>query len=236
MKMLKVLLALWIAAGAWLQAQDAGLEIERSMRAEPALRNVYIKVDRYGDLAVMHGWVIDKKLRAAAERSVRATAGVTTVYNYVTYDESEDINRAIDMGRRVQLNGATIDDRVLDTLNLPYVTTPSTLSVRVKQRLDGDPTTSPLDVRVDTYGALVLLHGNIADWNAARDVERVAASTPGVERVYSYLTTAAAAELPSRPWPVVVDLNIDQRDAPVYVKHPDEPRERDPSNPNAQFR
>jgi len=237
MRTMNLFLALWVSAGALLYAQD-GLEIERNIHADQALKNVYIRVDRYGDLAVMHGWVADKTLRARAEYRVSQTPGINAVYNYMTWDQSGiDVNREINAGRRVQIGAANMNDRVLDTLGLPYVTSPSPLGTRVRQRLDGDVSTTALNVRVDTYGTLVLLHGNISDWNAARDAERVASATPGVERVYSYLTVAAAEEIGDAPYPVIVDLNPIVRPklrAPIIVRNPDD--ESRVRNPNGRFR
>ncbi|HYG76242.1 MAG TPA: BON domain-containing protein [Planctomycetota bacterium] len=204
-------------------------DIQATLQAHPQLSRYYIKVDTFGGLAVLHGWVRNNRLRAMAEAEVRQVRGVDRIFNYIRTDSnSESIARAINRSERIQGAQANMNDQIrgigtlvnvhpelyhgartheMDTVEMPLATLPPNLAASVREQLELDPVLALYDINVDNYERVVLLHGDVPDVRTARDAERVAARTPGVRKVVSYLNVAETAAVQVPEWPYVVELH-----------------------------
>ena len=224
-----------------------------ALHRDPLTKDWHVQVDTYGGLVVLHGWVLTRNMRDALEAKVNAIPGVEQVYDYVNHDDLNDVARSIEQGYNLEVNSSNIDipARELDTDVLqvtqsgiqfdkvPLVVHPlPPLAVKTRDQLNLDPVASAYEnLRVDSWNGLVILHGRVEDRAAAQSIERLAARTPGVQAVFSYLTTDMADVcLPREPVtgevvPYVVHLEHEpavlHEKEPIYTSQPSEPERRD---------
>ncbi len=186
--------------------------IQRALATDPQMQPLQVQVDVYQNLAVLHGWVLDSQTRRAVEDFVRAEDGVGQVYNYIYADESNSLQKDLQLGEEVrvglgdewnpQINGLgrlsdvagrrpifSPDQTPSEQAMAPVVSAPSPLAIAVQDRLDADPMFVTQKLQADSYGGLIILHGTVPLEIDARNAQMLAAQTPGVEVVYSYLQT-----------------------------------------------
>jgi len=203
-------------------------DVQGALRANSQLSNYYIQVDSFEGLVVLHGWVRTRRLRNEAANQARQVFGVERVYNYITTDDNDDsIARNINRSYRIQNAQANMNDRIgdlgtvsesaaeiypgtrrrdPDAVLVPQASVPVNLGSAAKERLDADPILSIFRLSVDNYKTVVLLHGTVPDSRTARDAEKIAARTPGVKKVVSYLNVPETTSTRAPVWPFVVDL------------------------------
>jgi hypothetical protein len=80
------------------------------------------------------------------------------------------------------------------------------LTIEVSNQYVMNDVLSLYNLRVESYQGLVILHG-VVPARTAREAESVAAHTPGVDQVFSYLQTTEMATPVSDPTPALVELN-----------------------------
>jgi osmotically-inducible protein OsmY len=231
--------------------------ISEQLRHDPLLSRYYIQVDVMEGLAVLHGWVRTPQARRAIEERVRNNEGVVQVYSYIVVDPiGNDTLREIVKAQRVQIaisnqNDLVRDDgtlfetraepyasaiRVADygVVDAPLAVPPLTLASAVKTRLDIDPIVTLYNVKVDAWNRTIILNGVVRDERIAADAERIAARTPGVTKVVSYLIPENTIEPMCELNYVVTLSHPDERtrfaNEPVYVRYrskiaPYDPRE-----------
>jgi len=213
--------------------------IER-LASHPQTRGVYVQVDTWNGLAILHGWTLTNQQRRAAQAIVRGMEGVDRVYNYMISDaDNVTMDQSARKGRSIQIAASNMNDQILDTgiyldlTGMPItestsslasepvypaprtvVAVPDRLSQIVKFRVDIQPFTGMNEIRVDGYDGLIILHGQAPSLRFQREAESIAAHTAGVKQVFSYITTPEATELVLEPWPVLVELDHEPRRGP----------------------
>lgn len=206
------------------------VSILNELRKDPLTRNWNVEVDTYRGLAVLHGWVLSRPMREALEHKIADIDGVEAIYNYVVYEHLNDLPSLIEEGANYQVNSAASHVRAdelqlgipkmgLPSDNVPLVITPTPpLALKVMDVFSGDPLASAYpNLRVDSWNDLVILHGQVLDRKTADDFERMAASVPGVGRVYTYLIARdAALNLPT----ITGSGFPDTLPVAVHVDHP----------------
>ena len=70
----------------------------------------------------------------------------------------------------------------------------TTLDADIRANLRNDPGTRNLDITVDTYKGLAVLHGWVRTPQIRRDVASRVRNMPGVDRVYSYIVVDVARD------------------------------------------
>jgi len=183
-------------------------DIRASLHDDPATRNLDISVDTYKGLAVLHGWVRTPLIRRDVTARVRNMPGVDRVYSYITNDDTPSYSRDLNEGLRANITASNMNERTTysgPTIGL--IPAPNNLARDVKVRLVSDAITGDLDIKVDSYDGLVVLHGNVPDDYAKAAVDGIASRTPGVDRVFSYLSVGDVVVVPEPTFgTVVIDL------------------------------
>jgi osmotically-inducible protein OsmY len=204
-------------------------------------RGLYVQVDTWNGLAILHGWTLTHQQRRAVEEVVRDIEGVDRVYNYMISDADHvGLDQSARKGRSIQIAAGNMNDQILDTgiytdlTGLPVteftsslavdpvlpppvtvVAVPDRLSQIVKFRVDVQPFTGLNEIRVDGYDGLIILHGQAPSLRFQREAESIAAHTAGVKQVFSYITTPEQTEPVLDPWPVLVELDHEPRRGPA---------------------
>ncbi|HYF51306.1 MAG TPA: BON domain-containing protein [Planctomycetota bacterium] len=210
--------------------------VER-LASNSATRGLYVQVDTWNGLAILHGWTLTNQQRRAVEEVVRGIEGVDRVYNYMISDADHvGLDESARKARSIQVTASNMNDQILDTgiysdlTGMPVteftsslavdpvlpppvtvVAVPDRLSQIVKFRLDIQPFTGMHEIRVDGYNGLVILHGQAPSLRFQREAESIAAHTAGVKQVFSYITTPEQTEPVLDPWPVLVELDHEPR-------------------------
>lgn len=213
------LLALALSAGAYAatlngvvigppRADNLQADIRASLHDDPATQNLDISVDTYKGLVVLHGWVRTAQIRRDVAARVRNMPGVDRVYSYITADETPSYTRDLNEGLRANITASNMNERTnVRGPTIGLIPAPNDLARDVKVRLVADAVTGDLEIKVDSYDGLVVLHGKVPDDNAKAAVDSVASHTPGVDRVFSYLSVGDAVVVPEPTFgTVVIDL------------------------------
>src|SRR3569623_766982 len=89
--------------------------ISEALSRAPETRDLYIQVDAWDGLAIMHGWALNKWQRRAAEKIVRGIEGVDAVFNYMTTDDDyATVDQLAREGRRIQITMSNMNERITD--------------------------------------------------------------------------------------------------------------------------
>jgi osmotically-inducible protein OsmY len=157
---------------------------------------------------------------------------------------ADDIARTMNKAQRVQMGMANANDDIRDlgiqfdsqegahivraervdyaVVETPLIGAPETAAASVKANLTVDDVTSLYNLQVDSYAGIVFLHGAVPSESVAEDAKQIAARTPGVRQVVSYLAVGESAE-PVSYGPVEVAL-FHPDEAPRYRTQPSEPQ------------
>jgi osmotically-inducible protein OsmY len=136
------------------------------------------------------------------------------------YDQIRDLGIQFDSIEGAHINRpAQIDYAVVET---PLIGIPETAAAAVKANLTLDDVTSIYNLQVDSYAGIVFLHGWVPNDGVADDAKQIAARTPGVRQVVSYMGVGeSTGEVIVGPVEVAL-FHPDER--PRYRTQPSEPQ------------
>ena len=191
-----------------MRRNDSALaeQIQKDLLADPLFRGATVQVDLYNGLAIIHGAVPNRAMLTAINDTVRFRRGVSSVYNYMNYP-GKNTGGAIDS---IAVTFDTFDR--LDEVGPRY--SAFTISERVEDRLSASPALAVAELEVDAYMGLIILHGTVSDSSLAQQAKEIAAHTPGVDAVLSYINV-------SLPVSALIAAPVDS--VPVLVRPPLEP-------------
>jgi len=179
-------------------------QIQKDLRADPLFRGASIDVDLYKGLAIVHGSVPNRGMLSAINDTVRFRRGVNSVYNYM-HSPEKNVSGAMDS---IAVTFDTFER--LDEVGSRY--SAFTISERVEDRLKASPGLVSSDLEVDAYLDLVILHGTVPDRALATQAKEIAAHTPGVGTVLSYIGVSlpvSALMAPMDSVPVIVRPSLE---------------------------
>jgi len=166
-----------------LANSELAAQITRELRSDPLFQSMYLSVDLYNGLAIVHGGSPSLEMIDAVNQKLRAKPGIELIYNYMTYPDQPvatsptSIVATFDTLRRERADGS---------LSGAFVIAGQTL-----ERLRADPALSDVEFQVDSYRDLVILHGSVSDPALATRAKSVAEHTEGVAAVLSYVNVNA---------------------------------------------
>jgi osmotically-inducible protein OsmY len=205
--------------------------ISETLAKSPQTRGLYVQVDAWNGLAVLHGWTLNKWQRRTVENVVKGIEGVDAVFNFMTSDDDfATVDQLAREGRRIQIAMGNSYESSTDVSGWPVTNVtssregspilpktpivqalPNRVGQIVKYRLDIAPFTGMHEITVNSYEGLIILHGMAPSARFAREAESIAAHTAGVQQVYSYIKTPEAAEaVLLSDEPVLVELTRDR--------------------------
>lgn len=172
------------------EPQLTGPAIEKVLRADTRTHNFLISADTYHGLVVLHGSVHAGWQRDEVVRLVRNLPEVVQVFSYIQIKRNtDDLVRDIYEGERYQVTLGNMNERsFVEFPAVGLLSGPTDLARAVKVNLDADVVTGEFEIMVDTFEGLAILHGSVPDDSAKASAQAVAARTPGVDMVYSYIT------------------------------------------------
>jgi osmotically-inducible protein OsmY len=178
--------------------ENLSRKVTTEFRNDPLFEGMTLTIDLYKGLAIVHGGAANQQMVALVTRRLQNNPGVDVVYNYMS---SPDMPLS-----QPESIAVTYDhfDRMAKVGNKSNA---FAIAGDVKDRLTADARLSGLDFDVDSYLGLIVLHGNGASAAQATRAKEIAAHTPGVEAVLSYVTIDAPLG------PVVVT-----REAPIVSR------------------
>jgi len=192
-----------------LQSAKA-VDIQTDLRSDPLFETARVDVDLYKGLVIVHGAAANRESLLALNDKLRVREGVVAVYNYMKHP---DMTEGEDLGA---ISVSYEDFRRLD--NVGSGNNSFTLAQRVQDRLWADPQLAAFDFDVDAYMGAIVLHGNVSDPGLAKRARDIAAHTPGVEDVLSYvnMTPSVSAIMNMRP-DAPINVSYTQYPAPVVI-------------------
>jgi len=179
------------------QRRDEGLagRINEDFRNDPLFSDVRLNVDLYNGLAIVHGAAPSASALAVVNEKLKGREGITAVFNFMATADRSALPGSFDV---------RYDDfRRLDQVGMNN--SAAAIAQRVQDRLGSDSRLDGLEITVDTYNGLVILHGMVGDEAAAKRAKDIAAYTTGVDAVLSYIDVASHPELaPVTAAPIMV--------------------------------
>ena len=163
---------------------ELAAQITRELRSDPLFQPMYLSVDLYNGLAIVHGGSPSLEMIDAVNQKLRAKPGIELIYNYMTYPDQPvagsptSIVATFDTLRRERADGS---------LSSAFIIAGQTL-----ERLRADPVLSDAEFQVDSYRDLVILHGSVSDPALAARAKSIAEHTDGVAAVLSYINVAGS--------------------------------------------
>jgi len=160
-----------IAAGVLLSAcarSDVGITatVKAKMAADPAVQAGEIEVMTANGVVTLTGNIDSEEAKQRALALAKETKGVVEVTDMIAVRRPAGDGDAPDPGRTV---GVAIDD--------------AGITMRVKERLLGDPVVKGLQIDVDTREGVVYLTGSVGTEHEKEQAIKLARETEGVKDV-----------------------------------------------------